>query len=580
MKRITSILLMALTSFILLTPVLAQRTYDYYRFDPYDLSGEAILSRIVVASVSQSSTDPSDVITVSVKLSNLNRTYVNGLMVSVGNLSAETLSLTNTFGPFDVTIKSEDSSIISFDLLASPNIKSGNYPLTLSLTYVDSYEEKTVSVIRNISVLIEAKEDKKPSPLIIVSSYDINSDQVYGGDNFDLTFTLKNTSQVADLSNILLNFSSELNAFAPVSGSSNQLYIDRISAGGIYTGKIKLEANSNIGSGFYNLLFGMQYEDDSNRGYTNSAQIGILLEQIEEEMEEEVIPSMYIIPYIVVSAYDIGTDKLFAGDEFELSVTLLNTSSELALSNIMLVYTSMVNAFVPSAGSSNQLHIGEISAGGSHTCKLKLKSHDSLIKGDYILRMELQYQDDYRNLYATSADITLPIEQKQKLSMSIISADETCVLGSRSLLSIAYENPGMSDIKNLVLNLEGDIAEVEKTVEIGTVKAGVSSFIDHYITPRRAGRQDIEVTMSFEDDEGNTYKTETKTVSIMVNEPAKTPVETPQVTPDSTGESDSVNGATFNSLWVYIIVAGVLLAVAAIVIGVVVAMKRKKAVWK
>jgi hypothetical protein len=194
--------------------------------------------------------------------------------------------------------------------------------------------------------------------------------------------------------------------------------------------------------------------------------------------------------------------------------------------------------------------------------------------------MELQYQDDYRNLYATSADITLPIEQKQKLSMSIISADETCVLGSRSLLSIAYENPGMSDIKNLVLNLEGDIAEVEKTVEIGTVKAGVSSFIDHYITPRRAGRQDIEVTMSFEDDEGNTYKTETKTVSIMVNEPAKTPVETPQVTPDSTGESDSVNGATFNSLWVYIIVAGVLLAVAAIVIGVVVAMKRKKAVWK
>lgn len=549
MKKIISIILIIMLSVLLLTPA--------YAVEPI---GNALLSKVVVSSVSQSTSDPNETISVSVTLGNLNPTALKEVMVGVSGLSSSTLSLTNTFGPFSVDIEAKDSGSVSFDLLAAPNITGGNYPLTLTLTYVDIYGN-TVSVNRSISILIDSTTKVIATPKIIVSSYNIGADRIYSGGKFDMTFTLQNTSNDAALNNIVLNFTSESNAFMPVTGVSNQLFIGAIAAGGSYTGKLNLKANSTLLSGIYNFSIGLQYQDVYNNTYSSTASMGI---QLVGTTTETIVETAS--PQVIVASYDIGADQVFGGDEFEMTLTLKNTSSDIA-TNILLSFMSDANAFIAVPGLPNQLYIGNIAAGESYNGKISLKANDSIISGTYNLNLGLQYQDVYSNAYASATNVSIQLEQKQNLSINSISISDTCVLGSKTLLSANYENPGSSDIKNLIANLSGDILETEKTVLIGTVKAGNSGFIEQSVTPQSAGQKKIEVSFTFEDAAGNSYTTPVRSVTLDVQANDSAASVTDNSNPSATdNETQTVTTqpVNLNSYWIYFVIAGVVL-VAAIV---------------
>lgn len=602
MKRFISFILVVLLAGVMLLPAGA-------------VANEAanLLSKIIVTGVSQSTTDPKETIHVTVTMKNLNNTALYGVMVGVGGLSSDTLVLTNSFGPFAANFEAdppvstimpgssenksaEDKSItsISFDLLASPTIAGGNYPLALTLSYID-YLGNIASVDRTITIRVDAPIPETTTPRVIVSSYSLDKEKVKAGDTFELAFTLQNTSSEQSLKNMLAIITSDGSAIAPVTGTSNQLYVGDLAAGESWSGKVNLAASSALLTGTYTLNITMQYQDADNRTYQSQAAVGIPVEGAVTVVE-------VATPQVVVSSYNLSPERVFGGDEFELSFTLTNPSAA-AANNTLLSFSSESNAYTAVSGAPNQIFVGKIPAGGSYSGKIKLKANDTLKSGVYNLLVSLQYQG--ANLvttggtagsgtaagtgsitYNSSASISIELEQKLKLVINSIKTAEKAVLGAQTLLSISYGNPGTTDILNVVANLSGSIPDSEKRIDIGPVKAGSSAFIDQYITLQSPGLQNIDISFSFEDDKGNTYTTPTETVSITVESPASIQTNKPSAAPssaapaDNGGQTGKTAGSFLNSIWLWIVVAGVVLAAFAVTLIVMLVKKKQKPSWK
>lgn len=570
MKKFISVLLLIVLSVVLLTSAYAAGQ-----------TGKALLSKVVVADVEQSTTNPDETINVTVTLQNLNQTAMNEIMVGVSGLSSNTLSLTNTFGPFSVDLEANGTGSVSFDLYASPQIKGGNYPLTLTLTYVDTEvvgmvnEYYTVSDVRSISILVDERISDVQIPKIIVSSYSIGADKVYIGNKFEMTFTLQNTSADVALTNVMLSFSSQANAYAPVTGASNQMYIGDITAGGSYTGKINLKANNALESGIYTLNFGLQYQDANHNEYLSEAGVSI---QLVGAASDEIAS-----PKIIVSSYDVGADRVFGGDAFDMTLELKNTSTDTA-SNVLLSFVSDANAYISAPGVPNQLYIGKIAAGESYTGKISLKANDALESGTYNLNIKIEYQDVYSKTYTTATNVSIPLERKLNLSIKSVTIPDNIIVNTKALLNVSYENPGKNDLRNLVMTLRGNIPEQEKTIVIGTVKAGSSGNVDQYITPRSTGSQDIIVLFTFEDSVGNIYTTAERTVKLDVrsnNSAAVTDNANPAETTEDTIDKGDKQAVNLNSYWIYFVIGGIILIAVVVIIvwHALYVRKKKKPQW-
>ncbi len=455
MKKITAVLLIIVISAGLLINTALAAPEDqageepvpssspYQPGVPVDSDGRALLSKVVVSGVSQSTKNPDNTMNVTVDLKNYSAKDMHDVMVGVGGLSSNTVSLTKTFGPFRTDLGAGGTGSVNFTLYVSPEIIGGNFPITLTLTYVDD-SGTAVIVDRSISILVDrgigitgSQSSVLSTPRIYVGSYSIGADKVFGGDEFELTYTLLN-SGATTVKNILLTMSSDSNAYTVKTGVSNQFYIGEMAASGSYTGKITLRANNTLKSGTYNISFAIQYE------------------------------------------------------------SMINTP------------------------------------------------------------------------YTTAALINIPMEQEQVLSIGHIKVPDAVVVGNKTLLNVSYENPGTTNIKNLVMQLSGDIPDNEKTTLIGTVKAGSTGNIDQYITPQITGSREIQISFSFEDADGNSYTTATRsvTLNVLTNQSAAPTADSnsPAVVTDGEAQTGTQQVEGLNSYWVYFIIAGaVVLAAAALI---------------
>lgn len=74
-------------------------------------------------------------------------------------------------------------------------------------------------------------------------------------------------------------------------------------------------------------------------------------------------------PKLIVESYSISSDKIYAGETFDVTVTLRNTSSSEDIQNLQIGFkdTQEVAKLVPASGGSNTLYIKKIAKGDSVT---------------------------------------------------------------------------------------------------------------------------------------------------------------------------------------------------------------------
>ena len=218
-------------------------------------------------------------------------------------------------------------------------------------------------------------------------------------------------------------------------------------------------------------------------------------------------------PVILVEKSVVSTGTAKAGEDFDVTVTLKNTSKTKSVQNMVASIT------VPSAdfelkNNSNTIFIDKL--GAEKTTDLSLTFHvgKSTVDGNYPIEVALSYDDSKANTLSSAGTFVVTVEQplNVKLTMPAIAADLTA--GDTVPLSFQVMNLGRSTVYNVRCDVTGDGLVQTKTAFVGNLESGSDGEGDSniFISPMEGenqyGKTTGTVTLTYEDAFGNEHSQE------------------------------------------------------------------------
>lgn len=218
-------------------------------------------------------------------------------------------------------------------------------------------------------------------------------------------------------------------------------------------------------------------------------------------------------PVILVEKSVVSTGTAKAGEDFDVTVTLKNTSKTKSVQNMVASIT------VPSAdfelkNNSNTIFIDKL--GAEKTTDLSLTFHvgKSTVDGNYPIEVALSYDDSKANTLSSAGTFVVTVEQplNVKLTMPAIAADLTA--GDTVPLSFQVMNLGRSTIYNVRCDVTGDGLVQTKTAFVGNMESGNDGEGDSniFVSPmegeKQYGKTTGTVTLTYEDAFGNEHSQE------------------------------------------------------------------------
>mgnify|MGYP000919474987 FL=1 len=222
-------------------------------------------------------------------------------------------------------------------------------------------------------------------------------------------------------------------------------------------------------------------------------------------------------PQLMVSAYGYGGQPVRAGGEFNLSLTLNNTSSGTALQNIKVTVTSDDSAFLP-VGTSNAFYVSSIPASSTFTHQMRLAAKKDAEQRTSTVTVTMSYEDTAGGTYTASDIISIPVIQETRLVIDEILDPGYLTADQMGYLNVNYYNMGKTQLSNLRVTTEGDFTvEGSATMYVGNMASGKSDYYSVNFFPNGPGPLNGKVTFTFEDAAGVEQVIE-KTFTFQVGE--------------------------------------------------------------
>lgn len=289
------------------------------------------------------------------------------------------------------------------------------------------------------------------------------------------------------------------------------------------------------------------------------------------------------LPKIVVDSYSFSSDKIYAGEDFDLTFTVRNTSNEEETKSILVTVTNNAETgkLTPASGS-NTLYIDKLGKGESKTMTMSIATAPDTEAKAYEIKLEFDYEGT-KTRPATlsngqsSASIPVTIMQKIRLKIEDPTVDGEPMEGESVPVYFSMYNMGRSSIYNCMVTVEGDGLSMEESFFQGTVAAGSTMRADFSLITATPGQIDGEIVITYEDSLEEKME-ERLPLSLYVSEaynPDMYPgVVDPDAMIDTMGGMEEPSASGGIPVWVWI-VGGVVAAAA--VVAVIIILKKKRA---
>ena len=289
------------------------------------------------------------------------------------------------------------------------------------------------------------------------------------------------------------------------------------------------------------------------------------------------------LPKIVVDSYSFSSDKIYAGEDFDLTFTVRNTSNEEETKSILVTVTNNAETgkLTPASGS-NTLYIDKLGKGESKTMTMSIATAPDTEAKAYEIKLEFDYEGT-KTRPATlsngqsSASIPVTIMQKIRLKIEDPTVDGEPMEGESVPVYFSMYNMGRSSIYNCMVTVEGDGLSMEESFFQGTVAAGSTMRADFSLITATPGQIDGEIVITYEDSLEEKME-ERLPLSLYVSEaynPDMYPGEgDPNGMIDTMGGMEEPSASGGIPVWVWI--AGGVVAAAAVV-AVIIILKKKRA---
>lgn len=252
-------------------------------------------------------------------------------------------------------------------------------------------------------------------------------------------------------------------------------------------------------------------------------------------------------PRIIVTGFTTDPGEVYAGQTFNLTVNVKNTSAETTVKNVLFALEATVEgssntasyaAFLPTSGS-NSVYAGNIAPGQTYTINIEMEAKSDLAQKPYVMTVNMKYDTDDQINLSDTASVSIPIKQEAKLDTS--SADimpESIAVGEQSNVMFSVFNTGKTTLYNVKVTYESETVESGVTY-LGNIEPGATGSVDSMVTgiAPDMGEGIVKAVIAYEDEAGNVSTFE-KDINLyvyemMMDEPAPEefgdiPIEEPE----------------------------------------------------
>jgi len=218
-------------------------------------------------------------------------------------------------------------------------------------------------------------------------------------------------------------------------------------------------------------------------------------------------------PRIIVTGFDTDPKEVYAGTTFNLIIHLQNTAKNTTVSNILFDLEAAQEgadenatyaAFLPTSGSST-IFKDSIAPGATTDIEIEMSAKADLAQKPYILDIKMDYEDEQKNSYSSSSNVSIPVKQIAKYDLSSFDVMPGSIsVGSESNIMCSLYNTGKTTLYNVKVSFEADSISGGDTF-IGKIEPGGTGNIDAMVTGEQPTTDDgkVKVVLSYEDESGN-----------------------------------------------------------------------------
>lgn len=284
-----------------------------------------------------------------------------------------------------------------------------------------------------------------------------------------------------------------------------------------------------VTSGYKKVSFQIDYYTDALIDKTITKDIYVLV-QGNPEMDAEKVEGedgKTSVPRVIVSGYTTKPGEIFAGDSFEITMKMTNTSKQTAVSNLVFDIQSenfnidanaTAAAFLPVSGSSS-IFVDRIGPGETQEISIEMEARSDLSPRPYVLNVKMNYEDTKKNPYESTASVSVPVKQKDKMEISTPEVmPESIDVGSQANLMFNIYNTGKTKLYNVMVRFKGD-SIMETECFVGNIEAGATGSVDAMLTGVAATMDDgtLIALIEYENQSGESLTVE-KEYTLFVNE--------------------------------------------------------------
>ena len=467
--------------------------------------------------------------TLTTTLRNTSQTAAANVSLNLGGFTAGQLTAVGTTNMFVGTIGSGASRDVNFTLSSPSALETGSYSITLTLHHDDLERDEVVTYF--VTIIGEDDVEETDRARLVVTNITRPAGTFDVGTQVPVSVTIENRGERA-ATNIRLTANPD-NHIVPRLASIQTL--PRLDVGSSHTFDFAFAATSASQSRFYNIGFEAAYDIGVNGEERAEFEqfTGFNVYNPDEEDEDDDEDPTRSVPRIIISDYSLSADPpiVMANSEFDLTLTLTNTHSSRAVSNIRVTWQvsgGMVGGGTPGStpptgatftpvNSSNTFFIDNIPPQGSIQHNMRLFAIPDAAPGNHTITVAFEYEDAEGNPFDATEDIGINVRQMSRLEFPGINIQEFANIGMPVQVNFNVLNTGRATLYNLRVWIEGEGIDASGADEIfGNFASGDFNFFWGNFFPLEPGSTTVRVMASYDDAMGERhYETREFNMEIM-----------------------------------------------------------------
>lgn len=358
-----------------------------------------------------------------------------------------------------------------------------------------------------------------PAPQALISRNEMK-EPLKAGETRKITVYVKNTGTEV-MKSPLLTVSASEGLFLP--GTSSTLELKNIQGKQTESVEITVQALDNLSSvnQYLDLDLKFQYFNRiTNAEGSSSGRITVPSKPVKEK--EEPKPDDTVtdspVPNLIITSFGYGGSSVAAGSQFGLDFQFVNTSSSLAVENVVVTVEGGEGFTIN--GATNTFYFENVKAGGVKSVSVPMRALVDVKNGAQPVSVSFKYEyvdNDKRIPVSTDMKMTIPVYQPDRFEISYPTVPAMVFAGEETSITMNYVNKSKTAILNVEAALVGDVETYTPVQNLGNMEPGKSGTVAFAVTAWTAGEAHFSINITYEDGNGET-KTKEFPITLQVEE--------------------------------------------------------------